>query len=421
MRAKFVMAALMAAALAGGGTVARAMTPAPDAAWVYDRAATDNSSASISTPELPFLVASPAAPLATLGGASASPFAFDAASPLGQLSGSGDAAAVTVPHLLPGGLIDRDGPYYTVRDAELVDRVTDNLAFELGYDFDLGRRFDAMDVRADPEFAGLFLSPADLNFSGLGESGVDAGASVGLGDGFSLDLGGSESGPDRNSLLPLLLPFPSEAGSVPGFDQREAQTVLAGVNWKFAPWGSMGIAGAHNAVRTGFLGGAPSLGALSLAKGTADTVGATGRIAFGGGWITSFSYNESVTQLDLRPGANLLTSDTLHGGTYALAVAKHGLFGDDTLGLAVSRPLNLGNGIDFGWPATADPFDGFISANTRPILGGTTPETDLQLGYVTTFMDGALALQANAGYQMNAEGQTGANGVTVLSRAKINF
>ena len=32
-----------------------------------------------------------------------------------------------------------------------------------------------------------------------------------------------------------------------------------------------------------------------------------------------------------------------------------------------------------------------------------------------------LALQANAGYQMNAQGQPGTNGVTVLSRAKINF
>ena len=40
---------------------------------------------------------------------------------------------------------------------------------------------------------------------------------------------------------------------------------------------------------------------------------------------------------------------------------------------------------------------------------------------MTTFMDGALALQANAGYQMNVAGLGGTNAVSVISRAKINF
>ena len=48
-------------------------------------------------------------------------------------------------------------------------------------------------------------------------------------------------------------------------------------------------------------------------------------------------------------------------------------------------------------------------------------ETDLQLGYVTSFLDGALALQTNAAYQMNFQGQTGATSVSLLSRAKIKF
>ncbi len=54
-------------------------------------------------------------------------------------------------------------------------------------------------------------------------------------------------------------------------------------------------------------------------------------------------------------------------------------------------------------------------------LASATPETDVELGYITTFFDGALALQANAGYQMNFAGQSGTNALTVLSRAKINF
>jgi hypothetical protein len=47
--------------------------------------------------------------------------------------------------------------------------------------------------------------------------------------------------------------------------------------------------------------------------------------------------------------------------------------------------------------------------------------TDIEVGYVTTFLDGSLALQTNASYQMNFAGQTGANSVSLLSRARIKF
>jgi hypothetical protein len=40
---------------------------------------------------------------------------------------------------------------------------------------------------------------------------------------------------------------------------------------------------------------------------------------------------------------------------------------------------------------------------------------------VTTFLDGALALQANAAYQLNTQGQNGTNSLAVVSRAKIKF
>ena len=112
----------------------------------------------------------------------------------------------------------------------------------------------------------------------------------------------------------------------------------------------------------------------------------------------------------------------LHNRSYGLAIAKHGLFGDDSIGLAVSRPLeSASSGIDLGAASIADPFDGLMAEATRPLLSGQAQQTDFELGYVTSFMDGTLALQANAGYQMNVAGQSGNNGVAVLSRAKINF
>ena len=54
-------------------------------------------------------------------------------------------------------------------------------------------------------------------------------------------------------------------------------------------------------------------------------------------------------------------------------------------------------------------------------LASRTPETDVELGYVTTFLDGALALQTNAAYQVNFAGRNGSNAVSFLSRAKIKF
>ncbi|HEY3776571.1 MAG TPA: hypothetical protein VGL35_00790 [Rhizomicrobium sp.] len=409
MRKNVILAALLAAALLGSGQFARAITAAPSPAWVYAPSGsveTGNSGA-ITTPDLPFLVGAPTDPRA-------SHFAFAGAGTLGHISMSADAISLAVPPL--AGAPAREAGM--LRDFRIADTVSDALSFHFGYDFDQGRRFDATDVRGNPAFAGLFVSPADFNATGFGETGVSAGASLGLGEGVSLNLAGALSGPDRPSLLP---PLSYPAGADAAFDRNGTQSVLAGVDWKFAPWGGVALTASHQTAQVGFVGSAASLDALSLARSATNAVGATGRVALGGGWVTSFSYNQGVKQLDLRPAGNLLASNALRSRSYGIAVAKHGLFGDDSLGLAVSRPLDPEANIDLVGTSAADPFDGFIASNTHPILAGQASETDLQLGYVTNFMDGAFALQANAGYQVNAAGQTGNNGVTVLSRAKINF
>jgi hypothetical protein len=343
------------------------------------------------------------------------PFSFAAASAFGAISASGDAA-LTAPRLLSGGLIAREGPAYTVRDLEFVDRLSNGTAFEFGYDTDAADRFDISDVRANPAYSGIFSSISGFE-SGLGIGEAHAGASLALGGGLSLNLGEQLFG-TNDFLLPNSYVGSEPFDSAIGFGRREAETSLAGVGWKFAPWGSVGLAATHAGARNPLAG----MGGLSLAKTSSTALGASGQVAFGAGWVTSFSYSEGVTQLDLRPAGAALASEQLHNRSYGLAIAKHGLFGNDALGLAVTRPIDSGaGGIDLGGEATADPFDGFISSATRPILNGTTEQTDVELGYVTTFMDGALALQANAGYQMNTAGQPGNNSVAVLSRAKINF
>jgi len=296
------------------------------------------------------------------------------------------------------------------RDFETAMPLARNLVIEFG-----SRSGDAFDFSPD----GLFNPSGGMQrFSQTGHE-AHAQSALGLGDSLTLNLG--ESLGESDSLLPTFGPAWMQT-PLAGGDRAQgfAQTGFAGLNWNVAPWADLSLVarqasarGPAAIVQSGF----------SPAKASAQTLGVTGKVAFGKGWVTSFSYNEGITQLDLRPAGNLLAPDNAqHGRSYGVAIAKHGLFGDDALGLEVSRPSPspLG-GVDLGDATTADPFDGFISSTTRPILSSNTQETDLQLGYVTTFLDGALALQANAGYQMNSSGQPGNNGVAVLSRAKINF
>jgi len=291
-----------------------------------------------------------------------------------------------------------------------------NLAVEFGSR--LGNRLDF----GDPDFAGanLFANPAGLMlpFSGRGRE-VHAQSAIGLGSGLTLNLGESFGASDP--LLPAFGPASMQAplGGAK-FTGSTAQSGFAALNWNFAPWADVTLV-----ARQGSAQASPPLvqsASLSTAKVSAQALGISGRVGLGDGWVTSFSYKEGVTQLDLRPAENMVGAENTHGRSYGVAIAKHGLFGGDSVGLALSQQSVPSFGdVDLGDSPTADPFDGFISSATRPILNGSKPETDLQLGYVTTFLDGALALQANAGYQMNSAGQPGNNGVAVLSRAKINF
>ena len=298
------------------------------------------------------------------------------------------------------------------RDFETAMPLARNLVVEFG-----SRSGNALDFAPDNLFADTssWMQP----FAQTGRE-MHAQSAVGLGSGLSLNFG--ESLGETDSLLPAFGPAWMQAPLAGGDRARGfAQSGFAGLSWDATPWASLGLV----ARQTSAQAPAPIVQSanFSPAKVSAQTLGVSGKVAFGKGWVTSFSYNEGITQLDLRPAGNLLPADSAqHSRSYGVAIAKHGLFGDDALGLEVSRPsLSSLGGVDLGESAAVDPFDGFISSATRPIMSGNKPETDVQLGYVTTFLDGALALQANAGYQMNSSGQPGNNGVAVLSRAKINF
>jgi hypothetical protein len=202
--------------------------------------------------------------------------------------------------------------------------------------------------------------------------------------------------------------------------EPEAATALS---WNVTDWGGVSLAAGNSSDSFGLLGDyAP--GPLPFSDSARRSIGGlAAHVKLGNGWVTSFSYGADITQLDLKAGASAaLATSSVHGQSYNLSIAKHGLFSaSDMLGLSISRPSQDYFGsislADSGLEGSVNLLNGYRAVT----LGTEAKETDIALGYVTTFFNGALALQANAGYQMNVGGQNGANSVTVLSRAKINF
>lgn len=197
----------------------------------------------------------------------------------------------------------------------------------------------------------------------------------------------------------------------------------ASVNWDLSRWGSLGLT-TESAQRSPTLLGDFNPQPLSLSSDAkVSSAGITANVGMGDGWVTSFSYSADISQLDLKAGASpALATSSVQGRSYGVSITKRGLFGDtDALGISVSRPSDSYFGSISLAGVGLEDRGRLLQQYPGVALGNGAHETDVALGYVTTFFNGALALQANAGYQMNAGGQSGTNSVAVVSRAKINF
>jgi hypothetical protein len=279
-----------------------------------------------------------------------------------------------------------------------------NLALDAGYNLDLAQRFDNYGARMSP-----LLN--QTNFLGLANGGRYAGLTYAPTADLRLRLGAQL----RNNRLDSFTFDPTMGMRGVSFDTGEQRSLLAGVSWDFADWAGLSLSGIVNA-QQGQPAGASLLAALTPGStATTSALNVSAHVDFGSGWVTTAAFSDALTQLDQKSG----TATTLDGHAYSIAIAKRGLFGQDALGFSFSRPSPslLDNGFEMV-AASGDLPPVFVVNNRLP---GTTPETDLQLGYVTSFLDGALALQANAAYQMNYQGQTGTTSLAVLSRAKIKF
>ncbi len=356
---------------------------------------------------------------------SVTPFGVDMLGPAGRLEASGYTVDTTLPAVLSGQYLATT--QHSVQDLIVDDQLMPGVDVNIGYNLDMSGHFSEYDSESSAAYNGLFISAGAVNspYAALTNGGSYLGSTVALADDMHVRFGESILDPQHAEYqVPEFAYLSQLEGPQTEYDLRQAQSTLAGMDWDFASWGGLGVVATQTSEQNGVLGGFNS-GSLSVAK-SADTsaVGMSARVGFGDGWVTTISYNEGITQLSLKPNALISSADTLHSRAYGFAVAKHGLFGDnDSLGLAVSRPLQIyGGGVNITAADGLNENTGEFTIGHQYVpLESNTPETDLELGYVTTFMDGALALQANAGYQMNVAGLGGTNALSVISRAKINF
>ena len=297
-----------------------------------------------------------------------------------------------------------------LRNLETTAAIAPGVDLNVGSGVDLTGRFNGLGSASAND--GLFLANPAAPYAAQVSGGNFVGATIALASDLHFSVG-------HASLSAKTSPFdmPLFASLTRPRALFGADATFASADWNFAPSSGLSLT-ASSSNEQNSLAASVDRSKAALSKVSSNAVAASAHVGLGDGWVTTISYTQDVTQLDLKPTANLLGDTSVDTRAYSVSVAKHGLFAEnDSLGLAVSRPI-----ADFAGRLSVAPLNNTDAFSGTPVLPfGNKPETDLELGYVTSFFNGALNLQANAAYQMNVEGQNGANSLTVLSRAKINF
>jgi hypothetical protein len=278
--------------------------------------------------------------------------------------------------------------------------LSSNFAIDAGYRLDLSSRFRNFNGAASP------IRNDRTSFLALADAGRYGGVTYVPSRDLQLRLGvstwnGRMDNAGVDAVAATGIPF--------AFDRGSVSSVVAGLSWNASDWASFGIDAISSTRRNTPL----AYGPVAPLGQTASTnaVEITARFNLGDNWVTTTHFSQGFTQLNQRSGFENFDSQA-----YAITVAKHGVFGDDAVAFSLSRPA----------PGMIGSFSTFTTAGDLPpvmLAGGRAAarETDIQVGYVTWILPGRLALQANAAYQMNLQGQSGVSAVSVLSSAKFKF
>ncbi|MEJ0028675.1 MAG: hypothetical protein WDN01_21835 [Rhizomicrobium sp.] len=324
--------------------------------------------------------------------------------------------ALSLPELSYGPVPDaRPAPADGATSVALLD----GIALEVGGKVDLAGRIAPVDMSNAHAFDGLFISASSsgVPYAALAGGGNFFGAAATLSKNLRVSAGLQSVVAGASTYAPNATTAAVRLAEPAPFAQRSADALIAGVSWDASKWASFGLTASNVMERDGILGNA-----APGATANTTALGLSARVRLGGGWSTTASFSEGISQLDVKAGVAPAfgPADSLRTHAYGIAIAKNGLFGDDALGVAVSRPA-LGQGEFVVMPGNAGAAPSFFARNHLLEQIGAAQETDVEIGYVTSFLDGSLALQTNASFQMNYAGQNGANAVSLLSRARIKF
>jgi hypothetical protein len=279
-----------------------------------------------------------------------------------------------------------------------------SLALDFGKGLDVANRFSG-------NSASPFLSAVTAPYTALANGGRYTGITLVPADNLRIRLGAAfnDERLDRFN-------FDASAPTGPlalTYDASQSKTLLGGLSFDLSSAFGVDVTGVASQ-RSGIPLGFTRDNGLTP-KSTTAALDISAHMDFGRGWVTTASFSEGMTQLDPQ---STFAGGTLREQSYSVSIAKRGVFGDDVLGLAFSRPA----------PSMSGSFSALSAIGAMPLtvaprvpLNNRAQETDIQVGYVTNFLDGAVALQTNAAYQTNTQGQPGATSVSLLSRAKIKF
>jgi hypothetical protein len=346
---------------------------------------------------------------------------------LGLVTMSGVVNTVTTPATFASDGASRDVVKSYATNLAVSASTFENVSFDMGYKLRLSGRINQYDAGASEAYSGLFLSASAVNspYVSLTDGGNYAGATVNLADGLSVRSGFSWLAP-ASAQAGLLTTAKVDGYTVHNpsgsFEQRGASSAVIGVSWNFADWGGLGVAASQTDEVNGVLGGAGS-GALNVAH-SAETsaIDASMRVALGARWVATLAYGEGLTHLDPQENSILTGASALRSRSYGVAVATRDVFGDDSLGLALTRPMHIYGGTGILRVATDVDAEGNLTFGRQEIgFAESTPETDLEVGYTKSFLEGRVALESNAAYQMDVAGQSGRDAATFLTRLKIGL
>jgi len=345
---------------------------------------------------------------------------------LGLVTMSGLVSSSTTPAIFSSNASAVDVVRSYVSNLAVSASPTADVSFDVGYKLNLTGRINEFDANSSPAFAGLFLSASAVNspYASLTSGGNYAGTTVSLVDGVDVRAGYSWMSPDRQttSLPPNdgLAQFTMHNQNA--FDQRAANSAVMSVSWKFADWGGLGVTASQTSEQNGVLGGVAS-GALNVGRASdTSAIDTSLRLALGRNWLATLSYGEGVTQLNQLSSSLFSSASALRSRSYGIAVATHDVLGNDALGFAVTRPMYAYSGSATVTAATnIDDAGNLTISHGLVSFAEATPETDLEVGYSKSFMDGRLSLQSDAAYQMDLGGQSGRNAATFVTRLKLGL